>query len=121
MFRQKGIFKLIQAISISSDITPTESYKQDGTTLGITIDNVRADFASNIIGVQPNPWVEKTNLKFELAADEMVEFKFYDVNGGLIYSTRGEFKKRNKQLYFITKAIYKQRCDLYPDDNIRWY
>ena len=48
----------------------------------------------------PNPFSNRTTIKFELPADEQVEFKVFDLSGNLITHINKAYKKGANEIHF---------------------
>ncbi|MBT8229492.1 MAG: hypothetical protein KJO50_04480, partial [Bacteroidia bacterium] len=96
------------AIHMSSRVTTAESYTGYGSVQGMSVENIISESQSRIVDVQPNPWVEKASLSFELSKADFVQFKFYDTGGRLIYSDSGNYSAGSNR-YSLTKSqiVYK--------------
>ncbi|MBT8191534.1 MAG: hypothetical protein KJO29_13975, partial [Bacteroidia bacterium] len=96
------------AVHMSSRVTTAESYTGDGNVQGMSVENIISGTQSRIVDVQPNPWVEKASLSFELSKADFVQFKFYDTGGRLIYSDSGNYSAGSNR-YSLTKSqiVYK--------------
>lgn len=68
---------------LSSKVTPLQAYRGYDEIIDLRLDNT-VDETARILSINPNPWIQRSELEFEIAKKGRVDFEFYDVNGALI-------------------------------------
>ena len=76
---------------LSSRVTKLEAYRSYDQVIDISLDYNLKD-NSSIVSIYPNPWVERTEIHFNLHETGRVEFEFYDLNGNLIFTKTEHFE-----------------------------
>ncbi|NNE27108.1 MAG: hypothetical protein HKN09_09715, partial [Saprospiraceae bacterium] len=77
-----------------------EAYNSNAQVLPIELGNSTEVYDElKIIGAQPNPFVEQTDITIKVPADGSALWQYYDVNGRLLYQTSA----------FYTKGTHTQR------------
>ena len=101
--------------SLSSDVAKSESYGASQSIQGIELNNHSyVEGATRINSVNPNPWIEKANIQFDISFSGQVVWKFYDINGRLLFQDNRQYEQGahsyeiNKSRIDATGVIYIQ-------------
>lgn len=98
VFDAKSNESLSKTITINSDRTKAEAYRESGENVGVTLQfnsesgiPFSPDF--ELYQNQPNPFRDATRISFQLPANEEVTIKIYDVSGRQLLTKTGLFEK----------------------------
>lgn len=105
-FTSKSNSSLSQVFNLDADFN-NEIYLQGQNGLlqvsGLELE-FRSEIESHFAGFNskniPNPFTNSTTIKFELPADEQVEFKVFDLSGNLITHIDKAYKKGANEIHF---------------------
>ena len=74
-----------KGIDINSSITSAEAYDDSDQIMEIELTQKLSSDVYVLNQNQPNPWLDKTVIKYELPVKSNVTFRFSDVNGRILY------------------------------------
>ncbi len=97
--------------TLSSKITPLQAYRGFDQLIDVKLDYSLVD-KTRIISVNPNPWVERSEILFELENEGKVEWEFYDLNGNLI-SKKSEYYESGINSLEIERSRFNIRGVVY--------
>ena len=87
-------FNATRTISLDNEWMSLEAYKSNSEVLPIEFRTNSEDLAElKIIGAQPNPFYDKTDITIEVPHAGNALWQYYDVNGRLIHQTSAYYTK----------------------------
>jgi len=69
--------------SVTSRVTQAEAYRGYNEVVSLRL--LSTETNSQILNVQPNPWIEQTKIVFSMEEDEVAVWDFFDSHGRQIY------------------------------------
>ena len=85
VIRAKSDINVENAFTLTSKVTETEAYRGYNEVVDMKLESSIEELAS-ILSVNPNPWIDQTDVSFTMPESGEGRWEFYDVNGRLIYT-----------------------------------
>ena len=89
--------------ALTSAITSAEAYR--GYNEAVNLELSSTESVSTIVNVQPNPWVDQTNIGLYLVEAGVAELTFYDVQGRLLNKISKYFRSGANTLTIGSDAL----------------
>jgi hypothetical protein len=109
---------LSNCISVSSSITPAEAY-QAGAKMDIALlfnkgtTQTLAGIGFELYQNQPNPFLQKTNIRFHLPSATQATLTIFDENSKVVYRKQGDFEKGYNNIWLDGTAQFSGAPGIY--------
>ena len=99
--------RLSEMIDIGSMITKSEMYRLDGLeTYDIALEfDLEEELPIQLFQNDPNPFSDKTNVRFVLPKTADIDLSFYDVNGRIVKTFNGLYQAGEHNIIFDRKDL----------------
>ncbi len=107
-FRATKNGSLLSLLDINSKFTASESYRNDGSLLGVALQPKRSATLFPTFGLgqnTPNPFTNKTTIGFELPDAAAVELNIIDLQGRVVQTRSGDFAKGQQKIEVLANEL----------------
>ncbi|MDH3246555.1 MAG: T9SS type A sorting domain-containing protein, partial [Saprospiraceae bacterium] len=102
------VVKLSEVATINSQITSSEFYSEGKVEGQVSLQFVDTEFGESqfeLLQNRPNPFIDKTNIRFILPQDMEANIAFFDVNGKVLKEIRGDFAKGRNSVRITAEEL----------------
>ncbi len=97
-FKANQAVAIADAIALGNRYTPAEVYSTEMMNLELNFESSNASSTFTLYQNHPNPFVNKTNIGFDLPKADFVQLKILDTNGKILHFEEGNFDAGYNQI-----------------------